>query len=174
MPSLRNSPWIRGAPHRGFAAPICSTSVRMAARGTGPARTSRRRALGPPAAEPLPMPASRRCPAARRSAPCASPARHGRGAPKTVDLDGGAGGRGTVRLNTANCWRSARFSSATARCPQQISATDRSTTTSAASMRYPVAQLTRDQERAGRDVTVRGRGDHVPDRLDLGARQSMR
>jgi hypothetical protein len=39
-------------------------------------------------------------------------------------------------------WRSARFSSATARYPQQISASDRSTTTSAASMRYPAAQPT--------------------------------
>lgn len=51
-------------------------------------------------------------------------------------------GRRAVRLNTTNYWRSARFSSATARCPPQISATDRSTTTSAASMSYPVAQPT--------------------------------
>ena len=31
MPSLHNSPWIRGAPHSGFAAAIVSTSVRMVA-----------------------------------------------------------------------------------------------------------------------------------------------
>jgi hypothetical protein len=35
-----------------------------------------------------------------------------------------------------------QFSSATVRCPQQISASDRSTTTSAASMSYPAAQPT--------------------------------
>src|SRR5438094_5342389 len=31
MPSLHNSPWIRGAPQRGFADTILSTSVRIAA-----------------------------------------------------------------------------------------------------------------------------------------------
>jgi hypothetical protein len=51
-------------------------------------------------------------------------------------------GRGTVRLKTANCWRSARFSSATAWCPPQIKASDQSTTTSAASMSDPVVQPT--------------------------------
>jgi hypothetical protein len=51
----------------------------------------------------------------------------------------------TVRLSTANCWRSARFSSATARCPPQISARDRSTTTRAANMRYPAAQPLQNQ-----------------------------
>jgi hypothetical protein len=40
--------------------------------------------------------------------------------------------------------------------------------------RHGAEPLREDGERAGRDVTVLGRGDHVPDRLDLGGRQSTR
>jgi hypothetical protein len=40
--------------------------------------------------------------------------------------------------------------------------------------RHGAEPLREDGERAGRDVTVLERGDHVPDRLDLGGRQSMR
>ena len=38
----------------------------------------------------------------------------------------------------------------------------------------PCRAAARERERAGRDVTVLGRGDDVPDRLDFGGGQSMR
>ena len=40
--------------------------------------------------------------------------------------------------------------------------------------RHAAEPLRKDGERAGRDATVLGRGDHVSDRLDLGGRQAMR
>src|SRR5207244_929236 len=43
MPSLCNSPWIRGAPHNGFAVAISFTSERMARVRT---RAARRQARG--------------------------------------------------------------------------------------------------------------------------------
>jgi hypothetical protein len=139
--ALPNSPWIRGAPHRGFATAICSTSLRMLAL-----------VLGRPGRVGL-----ERCVHRRRShCRCHRTTVSGR---TTISAERQSRqewarstqnsrsrwrteGRGTVRLNTANCWRSARFSSATAWCPPQIRASDRSTTTSAASMSDRVAQPT--------------------------------
>ena len=51
-------------------------------------------------------------------------------------------GRFTVRVNAASCCRSARFSSATARCPRQSSPTNRKSATSAVRVRDLVVHST--------------------------------
>src|SRR2546428_218778 len=52
MPSLRNSLWIRGAPQRGFADTILSTSVRMAASVLGRPGCVCRDRSGPATSQP--------------------------------------------------------------------------------------------------------------------------
>ena len=139
MPSLPSSPWIRGAPQRGFALPILSTSVRMAAAVLGRPRrvcaecwVQRRRSHW--RCQRTTVSGCTTIKAMRQSRQAlASSTQNSRSLVRRC-------GRLTVRRKTASCCRSAKFSSATARCPLQISLSDRSKTTSETSIRYPVAQ----------------------------------
>jgi hypothetical protein len=71
-------------------------------------------------------------------------------------------GRLTVRVNAASCCRSARFSSATARCPRQSSPTNRKSTTSAVSIRDLVVHSTMESSgRTGGQVMANHRSRRV-------------
>jgi hypothetical protein len=71
-------------------------------------------------------------------------------------------GRVRVRFKAASCWRRAKFSRATARCPRQISPMDRRRTTIVVSMPDPVVHSTTE--------SIGGIGDQVlaKDRLRCG------
>ena len=149
MPSLDNSPWTRGAPHNGFAPAIWFTSERMAASVLGrPGRircercAQRRRSQW-------------RC--QRRTVSGCTNSRAVRHFCHTLASRiqksrsvGRSGGLDRVRVNAANCWRSARFSRATARWPRHISPMDRRSRISAVSTRDPVANWVNGSSKQGR------------------------
>src|SRR5262249_25352317 len=70
-------------------------------------------------------------------------------------------GRLPLRVNAANCWRSARFSRATARCPRQISPMARRQTMSTVSMRDLVANGRGDQSTGQADRVVAKDAEHT-------------
>src|SRR5256712_3967676 len=117
MPSLRSSPWILGAPHRGLAAAILLTRALIVATGGRPAggrpeswvqcsrkrrRCHRRTVAG--------VTMTRDCRHPVQT--LASPTQKRRSVVRSL-------GRGAVLLYTASWWRKARFSRASWRWPPQ-------------------------------------------------------
>src|SRR2546426_363202 len=125
MPSLRSSPWILGAPHRGFAAAISLTRAVISA------LTGGRPPVGRPESWVQCSRKRRRC--HRRTVAgvtitrdcrhpaqtLASPTQKRRSVVRSL-------GRGFVLLYTASCWRKARFSRASWRWPPQRNGRTRS------------------------------------------------
>src|SRR5437899_1597336 len=118
MPCFRSSPWILGAPHRGFATAICVTRALICA------LTGGRPTAGRP--ESLVQYSRKRCRCHRRTVSAvtmtrgclhpaqtlASPTQKNRSAARSL-------GRVIVLLYTASCWCKARFSRASWRWPPQ-------------------------------------------------------
>src|SRR5882724_12393648 len=125
MPSLRSSPWILGAPHRGFAAAIFLTRAVISA------LTGGRPPVGRPESWVQCSRKRRRC--HRRTVAgvtitrdcrhpvqtLASPTQKRRSVVRSL-------GRGAVLLYTASWWRKARFSRASWRWPPQRTGRSRS------------------------------------------------
>src|SRR5207245_8824997 len=125
MPSFRSSPWILGAPHRGFAAAIFLTRAVISA------LTGGRPPVGRPESWVQCSRKRRRC--HRRSVAgdtttsdwrhpvqtLASPTQKRRSVVRSL-------GRGAVLLYTASWWRKARFSRASWRWPPQRNGRSRS------------------------------------------------
>jgi hypothetical protein len=107
----------------------------------GPAWAVRPRALCPAATSPLAMPPQHRVRLHDHQG--GTPSRHplARRIQKSRSLWLSCG-RLTVRVNAASCFRSARFSSATARCPRQSRPIDRRSTTNTVSIRDLVVHST--------------------------------
>src|SRR5438128_8878414 len=124
MPSLRSSPWILGAPHRGLAAAILLTRALIVATGGRPAggrpeswvqcsrkrrRCHRRTVAGATITRDCRHPVQT----------LASPTQKRRSIVRSL-------GRGFVLLYTASWWRNARFSRASWRWPPQRNGRSRS------------------------------------------------
>src|SRR6516165_2059773 len=125
IPSFCSSPWIRGAPHRGFAAAIRVTRALISALAGGRPPVGRRDSLVQCARK------RRRCHRSTVSGATitraalhpvqtlASQTHRRRSVRRSL-------GRGTVLLYTASWWRKARFSRANCRWPPQRNGKSRS------------------------------------------------
>src|SRR5262245_1195726 len=111
MPSFTSSPWMRGAPHKGFAAAIFLTSAAIWALMQGRPRGGRPERRGQYSRK------RRRChhrtvSGGTNTRGCLHPVQT---LARTIHQRQSVGrslGRGAVRLYTASCWRKARFSKA--------------------------------------------------------------
>jgi hypothetical protein len=153
IPSFHSSPWIRGAPQRGLASAIRTTSARIS-RVTGGRPTG-----GRPDSLVQYRRKRRRC--HRRTVAevtitrgCLHPAQILAIKTQKRRSDRRSLGRVTVRLYTASCWRKARFSSATWRWPPQRNGKRRSRWSSVLIMGRP---LSPDQSRTINRLSA-GRG----------------
>src|SRR6516164_1498184 len=141
MPNFKSSPWIRGAPHRGFAAAMRETRARISA------LTGGRPPGGRPESLAQCLRKRRRChrnavsgatitrAALHPAQPLASQTHKRRSVRRSL-------GRGSVLLYTASWWRKARFSRASWRWPPQRNGKSRSRWSS-------VVIMERDSRRVG-------------------------
>jgi hypothetical protein len=142
-PNFCNSPWIRGAPQSGFAAVIFATSVRRATSVDGrPRRDGREGAAHRRRShwrcQRTTVSGWTKITALRQSRQAlASRIQKTRSRVRSC-------GRLPERFRTASCCRSARFSRATAWCPEQIKPMVRRKTTTVVSMGNPLADQTFD------------------------------